>query len=86
MQSNEYELVIAQQNDVESTMIKISWEWKFDDLWNALNMKKNERLWYKADKTDKILSDEKKYESFVCKMRKKSIVNIIREKKEIRKK
>jgi len=86
LQSNEYELVIAQQNDVESTMIKISWEWKFDDLWNALNMKKNERLWYKADKTDKILSDEKKYESFVCKMRKKSIVNIIREKKEIRKK
>ncbi len=66
-------------------MIKISWEWKFDDLWNALNMKKNERLWYKADKTDKILSDEKKYESFVRKMRKKSIVNVIREKKEIRK-
>ncbi len=66
-------------------MIKISWEWKFDDLWNALNMKKDERLWYKADKTDKILSDEKKYESFVRKMRKKSIVNVIREKKEIRK-
>ena len=66
-------------------MIKISWEWKFDDLWNALNMKKDERLWYKADKTDKILSNEKKYESFVRKMRKKSIVNVIREKKEIRK-
>ncbi len=34
-------------------------------------MKKNERLKYKADKTDKILSDKKKYKSFVCKMRKK---------------
>ncbi len=84
MQSDKYELIIAQQNDVELTMIKISWEWKFDDLWNALNMKKNERLWYKADKTDKILSDEKKYESFMCKMRKKSIVNIIHKKKKIR--
>ncbi len=84
LQSDEYKLVIAQQNDVKSTMIKISWEWKFDDLWNALDMKKNEHLWYKADKTDKILSDEKKYESFVCKMRKKSIVNITRKKKEIR--
>ena len=84
LQSDEYELVIAQQNDVESTMIKISWEWKFNDLWDALDMKKNERLWYKADKTDKILSDEKKYESFMCKMRKKSIVNITCKKKEIR--
>jgi len=53
-------------------------------LWNALNMKKNERLWYKANKTDKILSDEKKYESFVRKMRKKSIVNITCKKKEIK--
>jgi len=86
LQSDEYKLMIAQQNDVESTMIKISWEWKFDDLWNALDMKKNERLWYKADKTDKILSDEKKYESFMCKMRKKSIVNVTRKKKEIREK
>ncbi len=42
-------------------------------------------LLYKADKTDKILSDKKKYESFVCKMRKKSIVNVIREKREIKK-
>ncbi len=84
MQSNEYELVITQQNDVESTIIKISWEWKFNDLWNALDMKKNERLWYKADKTDKILSDEKKYESFMCKMRKKSIMNVTCKKKEIR--
>ncbi len=84
LQSDEYELVITQQNDVKSTMIKIGWEWKFDDLWNALNMKKNKRLWYKADKTDKILSDEKKYESFVRKMRKKSIMNVIREKKEIK--
>jgi len=84
LQSNEYELMIAQQNDIKSTMIKISWRWKFDDLWNALNMKKNERLWYKADKTDKILSDEKKYESFVRKMRKKSIMNITCKKKEIR--
>ena len=47
-------------------------------------MKKNEHLWYKADKTDKILSDEKKYESFMCKMRKKSIMNIIHEKREIK--
>ncbi len=86
LQSDEYKLMIAQQNDVESTMIKISWEWKFDDLWNALDMKKNERLWYKADKTDKILSDEKKYESFMCKIRKKSIVNVTRKKKEIREK
>ncbi len=84
MQSNEYELVITQQNDVESTIIKISWEWKFNDLWNALDMKKNERLWYKADKTDKILSDETKYESFMCKMRKKSIMNVTCKKKEIR--
>ncbi len=84
LQSDEYELMIAQQNDVESTMIKISWEWKFDDLWNALNMKKNKRLWYKADKTDKILSDKKKYESFMCKMRKKSIMNITCKKKEIK--
>ncbi len=84
MQSDEYELMIAQQNDVKSTMIKISWEWKFNDLWDALNMKKNKCLWYKIDKTDKILSDEKKYESFMCKMRKKSIVNVIREKREIR--
>ncbi len=84
MQSNKYELMIAQQNDVESTTIKISWKWKFNDLWNALNMKKNERLWYKADKTDKILSDEKKYESFMCKMRKKSIVNITCKKREIK--
>ncbi len=76
--------MIAQQNDVELTMIKISWEWKFNNLWNALNMKKNEWLWYKADKTDKILSDKKKYESFMCKMRKKSIVNITRKKKEIK--
>ncbi len=76
--------MIAQQNDVESTTIKISWKWKFNDLWNALNMKKNERLWYKADKTDKILSDEKKYESFMCKMRKKSIVNITCKKREIK--
>ncbi len=76
--------MIAQQNDVELTMIKISWEWKFNNLWNALNIKKNKRLWYKADKTDKILSDEKKYESFICKMRKKSIMNIICEKKEIK--
>jgi len=53
-------------------------------LWNALNMKKNERLWYKADKTDKILSDKKKYKSFMCKMRKKSIVNITCKKKEIK--
>ncbi len=44
--------MIAQQNDVESIMIKISWEWKFNDLWNALNMKKNKHLWYKADKID----------------------------------
>ncbi len=65
-------------------MIKISWEWKFDDLWDALNMKKNKRLWYKADKTDKILSNKKKYESFVCKMRKKSIMNVTYKKKEIR--
>jgi len=84
LQSDEYELMIAQQNDVKSTMIKISWEWKFNDLWDALNMKKNKCLWYKIDKTDKILSDEKKYESFMCKMRKKSIVNVIREKREIR--
>ncbi len=62
-------------------MIKISWKWKFNDLWNALNMKKNEHLWYKADK---ILSDKKKYESFMCKMRKKSIMNIIHEKREIK--
>ncbi len=47
-------------------------------------MKKNKHLWYKADKIDKILSNEKKYESFMCKMRKKSIVNVIREKREIR--
>jgi len=84
LQSDKYELVIAQQNDVKSTMIKISWEWKFNDLWNALDMKKNERLWYKADKTDKILSDEKKYESFMCKMRKKRIMNITRKKRGIR--
>jgi len=84
LQSDEYEFMIAQQNDVESTMIKISWKWKFDDLWNALNMKKNECLWYKADKTNKILSNEKKYESFMCKMRKKSIMNIICKKKEIK--
>ena len=84
LQSDEYELVITQQNDVKSTTIKISWEWKFDDLWDALNMKKNERLWYKADKTDKILSDKKKYESFMCKMRKKSIMNITCKKKEIK--
>ncbi len=31
----------------------------------------------------KILSDETKYESFVRKMRKKSIMNVTREKKEI---
>ncbi len=85
LQSDEYELVITQQNDVKLTMIKISWEWKFNDLWDALNIKKNKRLWYKADKTDKILSDEKKYESFVRKMRKKSIMNITCKKKEIRK-
>ncbi len=47
-------------------------------------MKKNERLWYKADKTDKILSNEKKYKSFMRKMRKKSIMNITRKKKEIK--
>ncbi len=85
MQSNEYELMIAQQNDVESTIIKISWEWKFNNLWDVLNMKKNKCLWYKADKTDKILSNKKKYESFMHKMRKKSIVNIICKKKEIKK-
>ncbi len=84
LQSDEYKLMIAQQNDVESTMIKINWEWKFDNLWDALNMKKNEHLWYKADKTDKILSDEKKYESFMRKMRKKSIMNVTCKKKEIR--
>jgi len=84
LQSDEYELVITQQNDVKSTTIKISWEWKFDDLWDALNMKKNKCLWYKADKTDKILSDKKKYESFMCKMRKKSIMNITCKKKEIK--
>ncbi len=84
LQSDEYELVITQQNDVKSTTIKISWEWKFDDLWDALNMKKNKCLWYKTDKTDKILSDKKKYESFMCKMRKKSIMNITCKKKEIK--
>ncbi len=76
--------MIAQQNDVKLTMIKISCEWKFNDLWNALNMKKNERLWYKADKINKILSDKKKYESFMCKMRKKSIMNVTCKKKEIK--
>ncbi len=84
MQSDEYELMIAQQNDVKSTMIKISWRWKFNDLWDALDMKKNECLWYKADKINKILSDEKKYESFMRKMRKKSIMNVTRKKKEIK--
>ncbi len=47
-------------------------------------MKKNECLWYKADKINKILSDEKKYESFMCKMRKKSIMNVTCKKKEIK--
>ncbi len=47
-------------------------------------MKKNKRLWYKADKIDKILSDEKKYESFMCKMRKKSFMNITCKNKEIK--
>jgi len=84
LQSDEYELMIAQQNDVKSTMIKISWRWKFNDLWDALDMKKNECLWYKADKINKILSDEKKYESFMRKMRKKSIMNVTRKKKEIK--
>ena len=84
MQSDEYELMIVQQNDVKSTTIKISWEWKFNDLWNALNMKKKKCLWYKADKTDKILSNEKKYESFICKMRKKSIMNVTCKKREIK--
>jgi len=85
LQSDEYELMITQQNDVELTMIKISWEWKFNDLWNALNMKKNKCLWYKTDKIDKILSDEKKYENFMRKMRKKSIMNITCKKREIKK-
>ena len=84
MQSDEYKLMIAQQNDVKSTMIKISWRWKFNDLLDALDMKKNECLWYKADKINKILSDEKKYESFMRKMRKKSIMNVTRKKKEIK--
>ena len=65
-------------------MIKINWEWKFDDLWNTLDMKENERLWYKVNKTKKILSDEMKYESFVRRMRKKSTVNVTCKKREIR--
>ncbi len=66
-------------------MIKINQEWKFNDLWNILNMKENECLWYKVNKTKKILSDEMKYESFMHRMRKKSTVNIIHKKREIKK-
>ncbi len=50
-----------------------------------MNLIINQCLWYKVNKTKKILSDEIKYESFMHKMRKKSTVNIIHEKKEIRK-
>ncbi len=49
-------------------------------------MKENKCLLYKVNKIKKILNDEMKYESFMCKMRKKSIVNIIHEKKEIKEK
>ena len=47
-------------------------------------MKKNEYLWYKVNKINKILSNEMKYKNFMHKMRKKSIVNIICKKKEIK--
>ncbi len=76
--------MIERQKDDELIMIKINWEWKFDDLWNTLDMKENERLWYKVNKTKKILSDEMKYESFVRRMRKKSTVNVTCKKREIR--
>ncbi len=84
MRSDEYEFMIERQKDDELIMIKINWEWKFDDLWNTLDMKENERLWYKVNKTKKILSDEMKYESFVRRMRKKSTVNVTCKKREIR--
>ncbi len=48
-------------------------------------MKENKYLWYKVNKTKKILSDEMKYESFMYKMRKKiSIVNVTCKKREIK--
>jgi len=84
LRSDEYEFMIERQKDDELIMIKINWEWKFDDLWNTLDMKENERLWYKVNKTKKILSDEMKYESFVRRMRKKSTVNVTCKKREIR--
>ncbi len=84
MRSDEYKFMIERQKDDELIMIKINWEWKFDDLWNTLDMKENERLWYKVNKTKKILSDEMKYESFVRRMRKKSTVNVTCKKREIR--
>ena len=76
--------MIERQKDDELIMIKINWEWKFDDLWNTLDMKENERLWYKVNKTKKILSDEMKYENFVRRIRKKSTVNVTCKKREIR--
>ncbi len=84
MRSDEYEFMIERQKDDELIMIKINWEWKFDDLWNTLDMKENERLWYKVNKTKKILSDEMKYENFVRRIRKKSTVNVTCKKREIR--
>jgi len=84
LRSDEYKFMIERQKDDELIMIKINWEWKFDDLWNTLDMKENERLWYKVNKTKKILSDEMKYESFVRRMRKKSTVNVTCKKREIR--
>jgi len=84
LRSDEYEFMIERQKDDELIMIKINWEWKFDDLWNTLDMKENERLWYKVNKTKKILSDEMKYENFVRRIRKKSTVNVTCKKREIR--
>ena len=84
MRSDEYKFMIERQKDDELIMIKINWEWKFDVLCNTLDMKENERLWYKVNKTKKILSDEMKYESFVRRMRKKSTVNVTCKKREIR--
>ncbi len=51
-----------------------------------LQIKSNQnQIKYKVNKTKKILSDKMKYESFMCRMRKKlSIVNVTCKKREIK--
>ena len=62
-----YQLIIKTSKKKKMKLI-VCWEWKFDDLWDVLDMSDDDRLWYNInaiDDTALVIDDENNYMLFV---------------------